>query len=476
MDHRKQAKRWFITCPQLGDLRPIDADLSLTVFLTWMEEQLPENKVVKAILSHEDHAERGDIDGGSGVHIHLAFELERKWKCPSDMEFFDGVYGKHPNIQTCRNFQRVVIYVGKDGDYETFNIDYEAMCRAVSTKTSYNFNAAANQIKEGKTLKDLWLDKESAGFVLHHKRKIEEAIDLNERIKREKVYPSFVGFPLDHDEEPARARYKRFVNQKMTSGHHKTLWVNGITHTGKSTLLLGNPNAPLLDNLTNYFKCYRWITSEDKQSSDILDSDYIVVDEFKGQIYIGELIQLLDQFEGYKVAIKGFSAVPLRKRLPVFITAQNTPEFTFHKVGQDSMDALKRRLFQVTLTVQYPFPQDEFDDQDEFGYPPLPPPPPLPPREESDEDHSEHSNEERRKRRMTVSVGPSDQDLIEEGNRIRDYFLSGQCSIVPPDSAPVVLFELDDDSSEESFDLSVHPCETSQDYNNIPSEDLLSDE
>ena len=150
----------------------------------------------------------------------------------------------------------------------------------------------------------------------------------------------------------------------MTLGHDRSLWVHGLTQTGKSTLLLGNARQPQIEHLSKYFRCYRWNTTEEKQSSDILEADFIVIDEFKGQIKIGELIQLLDQKTGYKVSIKGLSAVELPKYVPVFITAQHSPSETYKKVDSMSIDALKRRLVTVHLTKQYDFQRDEFIDDD----------------------------------------------------------------------------------------------------------------
>jgi len=315
-----------------------------------------------SVICQEEHEPTED-DNNTGLHLH-AYVLLKKQKHIRNCRFFDIEHeGQtyHPNVQSVKSKPSVIRYVCKsDMEILQDNFDVESYIESTEKKQAYGFIQAAKAIKEGKTIRELY--NEAPQFVMNHKRKIEDYIQLQHKFKREKVYPQFVPFALDED--PARAKYAKFVNHKMTLGHKKSLWVHGLTQTGKSTLLLGEDDEPQIEHLSKYFRCYRWNTTEEKQSSDILECDFIVIDEFKGQIKIGELIQLLDQKTGYKVSIKGLSAVELPKKIPVFITGQHSPAETYKNVDTMSIEALQRRLVIVHLTKQYQFQRDEFDDED----------------------------------------------------------------------------------------------------------------
>jgi len=346
-------KQFFLTYPQ--------CPLSRNDLLLFLKSKLT-NRYESSVICQEEHEPTED-DNNTGLHLHAYICLKASYHIRNN-RFFDVtrddiVY--HPNIQSVKSKPAVIRYVCKsDLEFLQDNFDVASYLESIEKKQAYGFIQAANSIKNGATIKDI--DKEQPQFVMNYKRKIEDYVELQFKFKSEKEYPPFC--PLPEQEDPNRKRYARFVNHKMTLGHQKSLWVTGITRTGKSTMLLGDPTNPTVENLAKYFRIYRWITAEDKQSLDIIDCDAIVIDEFKGQIKIGELIQLLDQFDGFKVPIKGLSACTLRKRVPVFITAQNTVENTYRKVDQLSIDALKRRLCIVHLTEQYPVQFDEFDNED----------------------------------------------------------------------------------------------------------------
>ena len=313
-----------------------------------------------SVICQEQHEPTED-DNNTGLHLHAYVLLKSAYHLRNN-RFFDitkddQVY--HPNIQSVKSKPSVIRYITKsDMEILQDNFDVESYIESTEKKQAYGFIQASKAIKEGKTIKEL--DELFPHFVMNHKRKIEEYIQLQHKFKREKVYPQFVPFALDED--PARAKYAKFVNLKMTVGHKKNLWVHGLTQTGKSTLLLGEDNEPQIEHLSKYFRCYRWNTTEEKQSSDILEADFIVIDEFKGQIHIGDLIQLLDQKTGYKVPIKGLSAVELPKKIPVFITAQHSPLDTYRNIDSMTIDALTRRLVVICLTKQFEIQKDEFDN------------------------------------------------------------------------------------------------------------------
>ncbi|HUD45141.1 MAG TPA: hypothetical protein VMR41_06360, partial [Patescibacteria group bacterium] len=241
--------------------------------------------------------------------------------------------------------------------------DVESYITSTEKKQAYGFVQACKSVKEGKNIKEI--HEEAPQFVHNHKRKLEEYIELVEGFKRMKEYPKFTGLPVPMD-KPERKAQIQFINYAMLKGSKKTLWIHGKTRTGKSTVLTGDDRFPNIDCLSNYYKCYRWDTNETKQHEDIASADYIVIDEFKGQIKMSELLQLLDQLTGYKVSIKGKSSMFLKKRIPIFITAQHGPEYTYNNVDRFSMEALKRRLYVVELTEQY---EQQIEDVEDYDVP-----------------------------------------------------------------------------------------------------------
>lgn len=245
MNHntRRNAFQWFLTFPQLGDLRPVDAEHSLELFLDFMLERLPSNTVLMAIVSHEDHAPRkGENDDmeDHGVHIHIVFKLAKKWKCPANMEFFDDLYGKHPNIQTCKRFNAAVVYAGKDGDYATYGIDYEEFCKAVESKKGVKHDTIAKRLISGETVEQL-LDHEP-GYVLQHNAKIENFIMLLRSLKQTSfrvLVDCVPAAPMPPGEYCANTQVATWIRDTFVTktNTEKHLYLYGETGIGKSYLV-----------------------------------------------------------------------------------------------------------------------------------------------------------------------------------------------------------------------------------------------
>lgn len=376
MDHndRRMALNWFLTFPQLGDLRPIDPELSLLVFMTYMEENLPNNPLKWVILSHEDHGpEEGEED--HGVHLHIVFGLTKRWKCPADMLFFDGVYGKHPNIQVCRKPQKAIRYAGKDGDFDCFNVDYEAVCLALDSKKGYSFEAAALHLKAGKTLEEL--DEISPAFVLREKRKLEDYIQLQEQWKRNKIIlPKFPGFQNSLDEDWQKAvlwANKNFLLPRKHRQRQLWLWSSNFK-IGKS--------YPWAIIMRKYYRCYEWCKG-DKQAKDLLTCEYILIDELTGGITVG-MLKSLSQMMGMTVDIKFGDITFWNKNVPLIVTSNKPPRDVFKNCAVEDVESLESRFKVVHVLPR------EFLKEKEVEAQPTP-------EEDSllEEDHSEYSQEHR---------------------------------------------------------------------------------
>lgn len=373
-DNRKNAKQWFLTFPQLEDLRPVDAESSLEFFLEYMQQGLPDNKVTKAILCHEDHEEREadpDIKDciHGGVHIHVVFQLERKWKMPSDMLFFDGLFGKHGKYETCRNFHKAIRYVGKEGDYATMNIDYDAVCLALGTRQAYGFHEAANAIyKEGKTLPDLVRDEKSRPFVLNHKRKLDDFIRLCDQIKKDDTprvpFPGVQDVPDGpRNESHSRGEWQKVVDwindvfSRPLTGEDVALWISGPSGIGKS--------RPFLDpeKIRKYRVLYQWCKKGQQQDISLCQAEYVLIDELCGSIYANDL-KSITQHYGMMINFKSDDIREWRQRVPVVVTAQHSIRDTYKNIDIEDVRALQRRFLEVRPTTPYEIlmKEDEPDD------------------------------------------------------------------------------------------------------------------
>lgn len=362
---RKNAQKWFLTWPQLGEQRPVDAELSLTYFCTFMKERLPDNSVIKAILSHEDHADRGDVDGGTGVHIHLVFQLENKWNCPSNMEFFDDLYGKHPNIQTCRNFQKSVVYVGKDGDYATLNIDYEAMKEAVENKISYSFVAAAKHVKEGKTVDEI--DEIAPHFVMRERRKIEEYIVYQEQKRQRKevkpVFPGFQDVPRGIEDRREWQSVVDWANKNFLEPRgrrQQQLWLYGAHGIGKS--------YPWDTILIEYFKMYSW-NYDNRQENDVKTCDFVLMDEMTGGVTASFLKLFSQMSKTAKITIRYGGMFTFDRNVPLIVISNPPPSEVYKNLAFEEVESIKDRFLCVPLTFTYHMKVKEAEEENQADRP-----------------------------------------------------------------------------------------------------------
>lgn len=102
MTFRKQARYFFITYPR--------STIEHNTYWLWIQHAFPNCK--GCIICTEQHE-----DGTDHCHVGLDFGPRRyDWRNERAFDFM----GRHPNIQTARNWNAVVNYVKKDGDYNEY--------------------------------------------------------------------------------------------------------------------------------------------------------------------------------------------------------------------------------------------------------------------------------------------------------------------------------------------------------------------
>ena len=75
--------------------------------------------------------------------------------------------------------------------------------------------------------------------------------------------------------------------------------------------------------LRDYYKCYEWIT-DGKQGKEILECDYILMDELKGGVKVSTL-KSLAQMYGMNLDIKYSSITFWNRNVPLIVTSNRPP-------------------------------------------------------------------------------------------------------------------------------------------------------
>ena len=128
-------------------------------------------------------------DGTPHLHVFLTFHTRKNFK---DKNCFDFIGGKHGDYKVCKSVAGSVKYVTKDGNYVAKGVDVESYKK----KGEKMSDRIAKSIHEGKSVASL--AEEEPGYVMIHKRKIEEyeAWVKCEKAKKQKlewVAPSLEG-------------------------------------------------------------------------------------------------------------------------------------------------------------------------------------------------------------------------------------------------------------------------------------------
>lgn len=179
-----RAKGFFLTYPQC----PLTKDALQTSLL----EKLGGEPLVKWMLICQERHQDGNL------HLHTCFQLND----PKDVkraDFFD-IQGFHPNVQTMKNPPKAIAYCKKT-DKEPLMMG--EVPNKETTHQSKKNDLVAQLILDGATAQTLLTDH--AGFVLQHKRKIEEFENFAKRIKERESKAKWLGgirfktFNSEHD-------------------------------------------------------------------------------------------------------------------------------------------------------------------------------------------------------------------------------------------------------------------------------------
>jgi len=306
------------------------------------------------VISAEDHEER-ENDANVGVHRHVMIECCKNFETENckwwDLKYQDKVF--HPHFEPVKNKVKCLQYTIKDDDY-IVDGTYKELPFSIETyleangskKQGYGFTYIANEIKKGKTLYEL--DDVIPGHVLNHKRKIEEYINFQEEKKLAQIkMPTFPGFLIEDRMPYDWKRIAEWANEnflKPRAPRQPQLWIwSREPEMGKT--------YPWAIIMRNYFKCYEWVYGN-KQDKSILNADYILLDELKGGITVGEL-KSLSQMYGMNLDIKYGSITHWGKNVPLIVTSNRPPREIYTKQPNEEMVSLESRFFVINIDEPY---------------------------------------------------------------------------------------------------------------------------
>lgn len=423
-----RTKGGFRTQSLLHALTYSQCDVPLEEMMRQLKEKAGE-RWAWALICDEDHAPKETPQGFShgGVHRHVMEEYVGKFETV-DARFWDisaprnalhehkekcteEVCVYHPKFEKVKSKAGWLKYCMEDGKYiyegeykgVPFNplVYLDANCK----KQSYGFTQAANAIyKEGKTLRQV--HDENPGFYVREKRKLEEYAKQVEKWKEQDVpKPVFPGIAdvepddiwppkIDDDEEDINFLTEEEKERGVKEWQPFVDWVNKnfLTVRKRRQLQLflygpgGLAKSQIFDTfLAGYFKVYPWIYS-DRQERDLVDCDFILVDEFKGGIPAGQL-KLLAQMAGtFTVLLRYGGGHTVKKNVPLVVISNLEPKQTYKNLEFEDLETTLSRFLKLHVTTRFhPRLRGQEDGNGK--------------EEVEDGEHSEESLEERRKRR-----------------------------------------------------------------------------
>jgi len=276
-------------------------------------------------------AEEKHQDGTPHLHIGLAFSQRFNSR---DARCFDPICDQHGNYQPMKNMLKSVQYITKDGAWCAHGIDPNAVLQ----KRDGKFAWIAKEIKNGKSMPEL--DELDSGFVLHHKRKIEEYIawqQVRSEKKMKKSWSDVKGTP-DPGNVHNTLIYEWLITniKKPRKLRQPQLYLFGPPGIGKTHLV---------SQLAEYLSIY-YMSRDDGEFMDRYEDgayDLIVFDEFSNKKSMQFMNQVLD---GQTCTLKKKGGQILKKdNLPCIVLSNYSLEENYRNLAEKGyLEPLKTRL------------------------------------------------------------------------------------------------------------------------------------
>lgn len=362
---KMEAKHIFLTYPNLQNI-VVTPQEYLEQTMINIKQTFPQ--LESAIVCWEYHKSTGSK--GQIPHMHAAIHLKENpnakkgiWnlKGLTWLEKFDKINpnGKHGDYQSCKNWQKSVMYLTKEGVYVLHNIDLECLKHATKKHTTYGWEVCAQSIVQGKSIEDI--NNTNPGWVLQHGKKLEQYSSLIESWYREKKLPWY-GVKVSKSSASVESKIiVEWINKnvmKPRKHKQKQLYICGPANMGKTWLW----NSCLSQCLRIY------VVPNDKEWYDQYTDDYdlIVFDEFSGKT-----ITWMNGFvEGsqFPVSKRGSKPYMKKKNIPVMVLSNKTISESFPNVAKENpaqLEAFEIRFeyIQIDEMLKIKLEDPPFEDQ-----------------------------------------------------------------------------------------------------------------
>lgn len=324
--------------------------------------------LIACVIAQEKHK-----DGTTHLHAFI----KRSSNENMTGKELDALSGKRGNYQRPKSEYNWVKYITKeDEDPDVYGMDLTTFLEAAEKKKSTAFAFVAQRVMDGARTRDILA--ENPGFVLQHKRKLEEFIpfvDL-ERTKKAK---------LDWEENAMPALRESMFDEKLsTSERNISRWlVNNIRNPKRKlrtqnlwifSEATGMGKTSLVVHLQKYLQIY-YMPKEEVFYDGWEDGQYdlIVMDEFKGQKKLTELNEWA-----------GGASMPIRKKgaqgmkhenTPMLILSNYSPANVYKKASQHegiwSTFLARWLVCELDSPCNVLYPEEQQDEEEEelwFGY------------------------------------------------------------------------------------------------------------
>lgn len=355
---RIDALNFFLTVPQYkGTLTPKDIMEKIKEFTGLHCKEL-----TSCIVSLENHgvnnveeAKGIEKQQDPGVHFHVAMKFETRWNIKNP-NWFDGIFGQHVHIESAKNYQAVVVYCAKDGNYVTHNINIDAFRRGIGKKTGVKHLEVAEYIIKTPEVPMKTLLEKFPDYMIQHQKKVIDFASLCQTINVETT--PYLGLEdYSHVNEQSKIICEWLtVNLFPNKRRHKQkqLYIHGPTNIRKTTLLMR-----LMESFSTYIVAEEgnqlyWTSFHDGY-------ELAIFDEFNG----GKAIYQMNSFlEGapVKLAQKGGDAIIKKKNIPVIICSNKSPAQVYRNVATEQPQVLEALLSRLLVVDCSSFIEGDYID------------------------------------------------------------------------------------------------------------------
>lgn len=289
---------------------------------------------VGGVVAEEKH-ESGD------PHLHCAIDMGVGNRLDvRDARVFD-IDGYHPNVQVCKNWRNVVMYVTKDMEWTQFG---DCSVESVLAKKSSVSGRVAEMVQKGTSMGDI-MDAEPA-FCLLHMRQIEEfrrVYRMTHPTADDGVRPSWRCGVKPAEVTCVGDWLKKAIDFRLGGDDwsigDRGLWLHGRPGIGKTTFI---------NTIAEVVPCwFGGLTGGFCEGLEPSFCRWLVFDDFDGGMPLATFLQLTGGGNAV-VNVKGGSVTVSRHR-PCVVLSNLFPRQCYPNVVDTRVEAIERRFIVCTL-------------------------------------------------------------------------------------------------------------------------------